>query len=487
MTWTTDELRSLTLPGVTDSRLDEIRGLGKVWADRLERNVNRSVYYAGERILRTTGLSELQGTGAGFCLGWPTMAVRKAAVRSQFDGLTLPGSGDPLELGEVLARNRFGTELSQATHSAYQHGVAFMVVSAGLGSEPGAVIHAHSAEHSAGVWDGRRRQVRSALVIHDYKDNRPSDFTAFLSDVTIRATREGAGWSADQRPHRLGRAPVAAVTYDPQLGRPLGRSRITRPVMELSDMAARAYMRMEQNAEIYSSPLVVVEGIDDEGFDTDPASRLRFKLSRERALALTRDADGNAPNVKQLQQATMSPHSEMIRTLAMAFSGETGIPPSALGVIHDQPSSAEAIRAAEHDLLIDVTTQNRFVLAEAVEDVARLAWMTLNPGRDLPDDAWKLQARFADPEFRSASMRADAALKLSAHPLLAESTVTLEELYDQDTIRRIEEDHRRAAGRSGVLDLLKSKAGATGDDAGGVAGVAGGIGGASESPASGLA
>lgn len=470
MTWTTDELRNLSLPDVSGAHMDEVRTLGRVWADRLERNTRRSVYYSGEMILKSTGLSELQGTGAGFCLGWPTMAVRKAAVRSQFDGLALPGTSDPLDLGEILTRNRFGVELSQATHSAYQHGVSFVVVSAGGPGEPGAVIHAHSAEHAAAVWDGRRRRIHSALVIHEYDDDRPVDFTVLLADVTIRARKEHGVWSTQADAHRLGRAPVAAVTYDPQLGRPLGRSRITRPVMELSDMAARAYLRMEQNAEIYSSPIVVVEGIDDDGFDTNPGSALRFKLTRERALALTRDADGNAPTAKQLQQATMSPHSEMIRTLAMAFSGETGIPPSALGVIHDQPSSAEAIRAAEHDLLIDVTNQNRFVLAEAAEDVARLAWMTLNPGRDLPGDAWRLQAKFADPEFRSASMRADAALKMSAHPMLADSTVTLEELYDQDTIRRIEDDHRRAAGRSGVIELLKSKAGATGDDAGGVAG-----------------
>ena len=43
----------------------------------------------------------------------------------------------------------------------------------------------------------------------------------------------------------------------------------------------------------------------------------------ERLLALTKDSDGDKPVLQQLQQASMTPHSDMLRTIAAAFSAET--------------------------------------------------------------------------------------------------------------------------------------------------------------------
>ena len=88
-----------------------------------------------------------------------------------------------------------------------------------------------------------------------------------------------------------------------------------------------------------------------------------MQLAMDRIIAISKDADGDKPVIKQFQQATMQPHNDMLRTVAMAYCGETGLPPSAVGIIHDNPTSAEAIRAAEHDLLIDVQHQNKYTLA----------------------------------------------------------------------------------------------------------------------------
>ena len=174
-----------------------------------------------------------------------------------------------------------------------------------------------------------------------------------------------------------------------------------------------------------------------------------------RIIGLTRDDDGNAPTIKQLQQATMTPHSDMLRTVAMAFSGETGIPPSSLGIIHDQPASAEAIRAAEHDLLIDVTYQNKFVLSSAVKKIAELAVMVRDGLDTAPDEAWKMSARFSDPEFSSLSAQADSVQKLaSSMAQLAQYPVLLERIFDEDEVTRIQADSRRG----GVADLVASVA-----------------------------
>jgi hypothetical protein len=214
---------------------------------------------------------------------------------------------------------------------------------------------------------------------------------------------------------------------------------------------------MEGNAEFYSSPQLAIEGIDPDAFGEVSESR-KFKLAMDRLIALTRDADGNTPNIKQLQQATMTPHSDMLRTVASAFSGETGIPLAELGILHDNPSSAEAMLTAERKLMLEVGNQNDVVLGESVTQIGVLAVMVRDGLTQPPTDAWKLSARFADPEFRSLSANADAYVKLAgANPDLANSPVLLETVFDEDQVERIL-DERKTAQAGARLDALVAAA-----------------------------
>lgn len=455
--WTANDISSLRIDGLTDDELGTVRELLKTWQDHLTKNLRRSLYYDSEQAFKDLGLMlPPQLKNAKFYLGWATMAVRKAAMRSQFDGLRLPGSDDPFELGEIFEANNFGLEFSQSTISAYKHGPAFTTVAKGDVGEAPVQIQAHSAETSAAVWDKRARRVKAAFTITEMDDGKPSAFIVYMADSILTCAKpKGGRWSVTRIPNGMRRTLVVATTYDPQLGKPFGRSRITNPVMSLTDMAVRAYVRMEGNAEFYSSPQLAIEGIDPDAFDGNATEAAKFKLAMDRLIALTRDADGNAPSIKQLQQATMTPHSDMLRTVAMAFSGETGIPPSSLGIIHDQPASAEAIRAAEHDLLIDVTYQNRYVLGPAVKNIATLAVMVRDGLTEPPAEAWKLSARFSDPEFRSTSANADAYVKLAgANDDLKSSPVLLETVFDADQVARILDDRKRSQVGGALTQLL---------------------------------
>ena len=454
--WTTADINGLRIDNVSDGELDTIRQLVSIWSGRRTKNLKRSLYYDSEQSFKDLGLTlPPQLKNAKFYLGWATMAVRKAAIRSQFAGLRLPGSDDPFELDAVLAANNFGLELSQGIVSAYKHGVSLMTVAKGGAGEAPVQIQSHSAESSAAIYDRRARRISAALTISAMNEDKPSEFIIYLPMVVLHCLRSPGGrWSAERIENRIGRTLVSPLTYDPQLGKPFGRSRITNPVMALTDMAVRAYVRMEGNAEFYSSPQLAIEGIDPDAFG-EVSEQKKFKLAMDRLIALTRDADGNAPSIKQLQQATMTPHSDMLRTVASAFSGETGIPLASLGIIHDNPSSAEAMRAAEHDLLIDVTYQNKFVLSSAVKEIAMLSVMVRDGLTEAPADAWRLSALFSDPEFRSTSANADAVVKLAGGlPDLAQSTVLLEEIFDEDKVERIVEERKRAQAGARLDTLI---------------------------------
>lgn len=464
--WTAADISSLRVGNVTDIELASIRDLLRAWDARRTKNLKRSLYYDSEQAFKDLGLTlPPQLKSAKFYLGWATMAVRKPAMRSQFEGFRLPGSDDPFELGAILAANNFGLELGQGIVSAYKHGMSLVTVAKGGAGEAPVQIQTHSAESSAALWDRRRRRVAAALTISDMDGDKPSEFIVYLPDVVLRCVSGTGGWSAERIENKIGRTLAVPLTNDPQINKPFGRSRITNPVMALCDMAVRAYVRMEGNAEFYSSPQLAVLGMEADATEGLSESK-KFKLAMDRLLALTRDEDGNVPELKQLQQATMTPHSDMLRTVASAFSGETGIPLNSLGVIHDNPASAEAIRAAEHDLLIDATYHNKTIHGTAVRDIATLAVMVRDGLTEPPAEAWKLSARFADPEFRSTSANADAYVKLAgANPDLASSPVLLETVFDGDQVARFTEERRRAANGSMLSQILGAGAAEGGDTA----------------------
>lgn len=456
MSWTDEDVETLRIGNVGDAELQTIRSLLKEWRARWPKNVKRSLYYDTEQAFKDLGIAlPPQLKRARFVLGWGTQAVRKPAMRSQFDGLRLPGSDDPFELGQVLTQNRFALEFSQAVVSAYTHGMSLVTIAKGRPGEAPVQIQGHSAESSVALWDRRNRRLSAALTVGSLKDDKPTEFTVYLPDVVLECSYStGNGWSAERRANSIGRVLAVPVTYDPQLRKPFGRSRLSNSVMALSDMAVRAYVRMEGNAEFYSSPQIALLGVDAEAFDGGLPESQKVKLAQDRLIALTKDMDGEAPKLQQLQQASMTPHSDMLRTVAMAFSGETGIPPSSLGIIHDQPASAEAIRAAEHDLLVDVTYQNKFVLAEAVRDIAVLSVMVRDGLSEPPEEAWRLSSRFSDPEFRSLSAQSDAVQKLSSGmDTLARYPVLLEQIFDEPEVERIKTDQRRSQVQSLITSL----------------------------------
>lgn len=456
--WTAEDILRLRIDGLSEDEMAVVSQLLSVWSGRRSQNLKRSLYYDGEQAFKDLNLMlPPQLKNAKFYLGWATQAVRMPAMRSQFQGLRLPGSDDPYGLGEILEANNFGLELGQGIVSAYKHGMSLVTVAKGAAGEAPVQIQTHSAESCAAIWDRRNRRVSSALTISAMHEDRPSEFLVYLPTVVLSCRRNGGRWVADRVENRIGRTLAVPLTYDPQLNKPFGRSRITGPVMSLTDMAVRGYVRMEGNAEFYSSPQLAIEGIDPDAFGEVSESK-KFKLAMDRLIALTRDADGNSPNIKQLQQATMTPHSDMIRTVASAFSGETGIPLAALGILHDNPSSAEAMLTAERGMLIDVTNQNRVVLSTSVKDIARLAVMVRDGSTTPPDDSWRLSAKFADPEFRSTSANADAYVKLvGANPDLANSPVLLETVFDEDQVERFVDELKRKQAPGVLSQLLASK------------------------------
>jgi hypothetical protein len=124
--------------------------------------------------------------------------------------------------------------------------------------------------------------------------------------------------------------------------------------MGLSDSAFRTMVRMEGHAEFFSVPQRYAMGADESMFQDENGNQLtQWQAIQGKLWAAPLDEDGNAIQLGQFPAVSPTPHLDQLRGLASAFCGETDLPLSSLGIIHENPASAEAIEAAERNLILE--------------------------------------------------------------------------------------------------------------------------------------
>lgn len=441
--------------GLPGEAADYLSRLWKVWDKRYSKNLTLNVYYDGHRAFQDMGISippQMAKTRAA--LGWPAKAVTALARKHVFEGFSLDGQNDAFDAAELLAANDFEVELAQAITSAYKHSCAFLTVTAGeSGSgEPPVVISARDALMSAALWDQRRRQISAFLAITsvDEDTRRPDQALLYLPNETWQIDRTGPRWSATALGNSTGRVLVEPLVYDPQIGRPFGRSRITREVRYLTDAAIRTLVRAEVAAEFFTAPQRWVLGVDPDAVkDMDRWSALVGRIN-----VLAPNENGDTPQVQQMPQMSMSPHLETYRQLAQNFCAATGLPTSSVGIFSDNPTSAEAMQAAEAALADEAEAQWRIFtgpLRRLLQDVVMVRDGLPEP----PAGSWGTTVRWTPARYASPAASADFALKMvQAFPQLQESAVLMRRagLTEADLDEIASEQQR--AGAASVLDRL---------------------------------
>lgn len=417
---------------------------------KLRRNTLRATYYDHKNILKNLGIAiPPHLAGIDMALGWPAKAVDVMARRCKFERFTLPGSdNDPLNIAPMLAENDFTMLLPQAITSTFVHSCSFWMATQGDTSagEPDVLMSTQSAMFGAGLWDYRLRRLKAALSVTDMDTTgRVTEWLMFLPRVTIRG-RWDRHWSIERYEHTLDRLPVEVLPDRPSLDRPFGKSRISRSVMGLTDSALRTLVRMEIGAEFYSSPQRWIMGADESMFqDADGNLIPQWQALMGRIWAAPTDPDSPEaplPAVGQFNATSPVAHTEQLRSLAAMFASETSLPLSELGIVHDNPSSAEAIEAAERSLIIEAKHVMSSSFTPRLIRFMQTA-LQIRDGWDvMPPEVAKLGIRWSAPENTMMSAAADSVVKiLSAVPELAHSDVPFELLdWDDSTIRRARAD-----------------------------------------------
>jgi hypothetical protein len=466
----TERIAILDLSTGEQNALDE---LVAQWRARRTRNNLRTAFYDMENSERHLFSDQVPAVvrRRRFVLGWSALTVDKLNRRCHLEGFydALGGDLTALGLDEVAEANRLESELSQAIHASLLHGPSFVVTTQGdrAAGEPEVLVHARSAEVSTGMWDVRRRGLRSFLSITATDEGgEPSAMTMYLPNLNISMTKRTGGWSVARREHRYG-VPVDVLRYKPRLGRPFGSSRINNTVMSLHAQALAVMIRADVNGEAYSLPRYMLLGVGEDAFrNADGSPKPTWQAAWDAVWAIGDDPDQTDPqlaraDVKQFNGQSPEPQNAHLRMLAQMLSGETGIPLGELGMPGDaNPTSAEALIVSRDDLIAEAIQAQRD-WAPDLSSVAARALAMRNRGV-MPEI--RPRARFADAVHSSPQAKADAGMKiLAAQPWLGETEVGLELLgLSHDQISRALADHRRLAGGAGVRDRLRQVASDTG-------------------------
>jgi hypothetical protein len=408
--------------GVTDAAADAISLLVDEYNRHIDHNETLRAYYDGNVVVGDYGVTaEIENDQT---CHWPEKAVNDWAERINLERFTLPEDFDERLLRDVVERNNLVDNYNQ--HVPVKGLYGCMAATVNRRRDGHALIRFHGAD------------TFTALPSPDFTDGVVAmgmaiarrEYTSWSRHVMVptivnlhmpynvgefRQVADGE-WVYSDGPMRE-ELPTLYVFAHRRVGTvaPFGRTRITKFVRTLTDDAIRCMFHMQVSGAFYSMAKLWATGLTDEQFDAMMEEKKKFQLGRMLLLTANEQTDRD-PNVGQLNGNSPQPFIDELRSLAMQFSGATGVPVSSLGIIQDNPSSAEAIASgredicliAQRDIAADKQTLQRVMMAAFAIEMNATTDELAGTGYD------EVQAQFSDPILHTLSERSDWALKVNS-------------------------------------------------------------------------
>lgn len=444
------------IPGLSEDHRAALSRLAAQLMAKSSRNRIRRQYYDYKQGLKDLGIAlppSLKSVEA--VLGVPAKAVDSMVRRTVLDKWSLPDNLTTEDLGidQVYEANRLDSEIPAALTSTLMHAVTFGFVTAGGPGEPESMISFRSAEWATGSWDSRRRCISEALSVQSVDQfGIPDSLAMYLPNLVILMRRHGADWELQQATHDLG-VPVEPIPFRPLLDRPFGSSRITRPIMALTDSAVRTMLRTEVGAEFYNAPQRYALGAPEKAFDA-PGWLIRLGA----LLTIDKDEDGDLPTVGQFAQQSMTPNVDQMNMIMRLLSAETNLPLRSLGVMGDNVESAESQRTAERDFVLDVKFWQQGALTPAFQRLMTYALRLRDDSPAAREVYRKMRPHWQRPDLVSPAEAADAVTKLNSAITpgsFGGSEVGLEMAgLEPDQIVRWQAEQRRTQGAANLTAIL---------------------------------
>lgn len=463
----------MNLPGITNAA-----GLGAADRDALSelvevaqavepRNRLLDEYYEGEQATPGIGIDNIPDcVDPNVRSDWARKAVTSVSERVRMDGFTFSGDYKDPAFDAIALDNDLSNAFNRTVASELTHGCMFATVQRVSNR---VVVRMHSAETAVATWDVAGQRVGSGLVIADMRRTdwgglKPVPVQANLhlpGRVVVFRRTGSASWSAETMPTPLDRPMMEAFCFRPTGTKPFGQTRITRAVRFLVDEVERTLRYMAVSGAFYAVPMMAATGLTDEQFDAMAKSKWLMRVGSW--FLATRDEDGNVPSLQQFSGVSPQPYIDAVMTYAKLFSGATGVPLNSLGVVQDNPSSAEAIAAQREDICVaaeDCIESNRVSMRNVALMAMAVAGNTTVDG--LTDEQRSVIPHFKNPMRPNLAATADAMSKIAAS--VPEFALTNEywlgQGFDKAEVDRVLSQVRRSQASAIVSSMRAGGSGA---------------------------
>ena len=355
-------------------------------------------------------------------VGWASRAVNTLSDRINFDGF----ANDKVGINDLLDGTGAFTVFGKAKSDALIAGCAFIAV---LPTEDSVKLLPFTAVEATGTIDQRTGLLDNGLAVlrwyqYDPADANargwskvglvPQDYAVFTKDYTAYFINQQLAWitvNPTKRPL------LHVITHRQSADRPFGKSRISNTVRRIIDEVGRLKVRYEIAAEFYSTPQRYINGLADGSVDNATIEAALGKI-----WTITKDEDGEKPEIGQLAQMSINQFSDQKKDLARDFCAETALTLRNLGYETANPTSAESLSAMSDDLLLEAQAcQAEF--GREFREIAISARMAIDKTDIIPSGLRAIEAAWK-PVFQiDVASAGDAAYKLiQAMPELAGTT-----------------------------------------------------------------
>lgn len=284
-------------------------------------------------------------------IGWASRAVNTLSDRVVFDGF----AKDTFGINETLQQINGYSVISQAKHDAFIAGCAFIAVSDGETPDKKVLIP-FTAQEATGIVDQTTGLLKYGLAVTRWAEPQPkvkgirfapADYIVFTP--TFTAVFESRTLS-EIIPNPTGRVLLHPITHRSSADQPLGKSRLTKTARRIIQEVGRLKRREEIAEEFYALPQRYINGLA-EGAKKDE----NLDSAIGKVWAITKDEDGEKPEIGQLQQMSIEGFIGAKKDKARDFCAETALTLRNLGYETGNPTSAESLATMSDDLLLEAT------------------------------------------------------------------------------------------------------------------------------------
>lgn len=387
---------------------------------------------------------------------WPSKAVDALADRIRLERFNAPKDYDRAALDAVLENNNLVNGYNRHLTPKLLYGCMAATVTRNIAGH--AVVRFHSAETFTAIPspDGKDGIVGAGLAIARMEFTPWSNGSAVPTIVNmhlpgnvVELRQVAAGqWVAEDglTPEQ---EPSLYVFCHDGTGtmNAFGRTRITQFVRTLTDDAIRCMWHMQISGAYYSVPKLALLNLLPEQYEAVISDKLKYQLDKVLATEID-ESGGPGTAIQQFSGNSPQPFVDELRALASQFSGATGVPLNSLGIVQDNPSSAEAIGASREDICL-IAQRDIDEDRKTIERVVRAAIaVETNTTIDrLDEGARGIAAKFADPLIHTRSEMADWAVKVnSMRPSFGQTDVAARMVGIGDAdLESVKSDETRAA------------------------------------------